>query len=81
MANTTTLSQKFQVVVPKEVREKMNLKKGMRVYMYPVDDYHAILVKKPEDYVEALKGLGKEVWDSLGGADNYIKEERASWNS
>jgi len=32
-----------------------------------------------KNYVEMLKGLGKEVWRSLGGADSYIKQERASW--
>lgn len=32
-----------------------------------------------KSYVEMLRGLGKEVWRSLGGADTYIKQERASW--
>lgn len=45
-----------------------------------MDETHAILTTQSEDYVKSLRGLGKEVWDALGGADKYIKEERASWD-
>ena len=31
-------------------------------------------------YVSALEGLGKEVWDELGGVEKYIQEERDSWD-
>ncbi len=57
----------------------MKLQAGALVTIYPLDARRAVLVKHPQDYVDALKGLGKEVWRSLGGADKYIKQERASW--
>ena len=76
---STKLSKKYQIVVPKEVRQKMKLQAGAQVTIYPLDAQRAVLVKYPQDYVSALKGLGKEVWQSLGGADKYIKQERASW--
>lgn len=74
------LSKKYQIVIPKEVREKMHLSAGVQVAVYPVDENRAMIVKRPKDYVKSLRGLGKEVWEALGGADKYIKEERASWD-
>ena len=77
---TAKLSQKYQIVVPKEVRKKMNLRVGERVSVYSVDENRAMLVRRPKSYADALQGLGKEVWEALGGADKYIREERASWD-
>lgn len=77
--NKTKLSRKYQVVIPKAVREQMRLRVGESVAVYGVDEHRAVLVKRPKDYVAALEGLGKEVWDALGGADKYIHRERASW--
>ena len=75
----TRLSSKNQIVIPKEARDKTNLKSGNDLIVQVIDKDHIMLSKEPEDYVKALEGLGKEIWDSLGGADKYIKEERASW--
>ena len=77
--NKITLSSKNQIVIPKEAREKLNLKSGSKLIVYSIDKNRIIISKEPDDYVKALEGLGKEVWDELGGADKYIKEERASW--
>jgi AbrB family looped-hinge helix DNA binding protein len=73
------LSQKYQIVVPRDVRKKMKLHRGSRLGVYPVDGDRAILLKYPKNYVDAMQGLGKEVWHMLGGATRYIKQERASW--
>lgn len=78
--STTKLSQKYQIVIPKTVREKMNLKEGMSITVYPVDSQYALLMKSPGNYVQTLKGLGKDVWKALGGGGAYIKQERMSWN-
>jgi len=80
MPATTKLSQKYQIVIPKTAREQMSLKEGMRVMVYPVNDKYALLMRDSNDRVAALKGLGKEVWKSLGGGIKYIKQERASWH-
>lgn len=77
---TTTLSTKYQLVIPKAIRKQMGLKAGAIVYVQAIDDRHAMITKQPEDYVEALSGLGKEMWKKLGGGDAYLKRERASWN-
>ena len=75
----TTLSKKYQVVVPKEVRTRMRLKVGETVTLYPLDEERAILVKHSKNPVIAMRGLGKNVWRSLGGTRKYIRGERKSW--
>jgi len=32
-----------------------------------------------EDLPRALKGLGKDAWGTLGGADRFLRQERDSW--
>ena len=75
-----TVGPKYQIVIPKEAREKTNLKSGNNLFVQVIDKDHIMLSKEPESYADALAGLGKEVWQALGGADKYIKEERASWH-
>ena len=75
----TTLSKKYQVVIPKEVRKRMRLQVGETVAVHALDEEKAILVKHPADPVRAMRGLGKDVWRKLGGTAKYIKTERASW--
>lgn len=75
----TTLSKKYQVVVPKDVRTRMRLKIGEQVALYPLDEERALLVRQSRDPVKALRGLGKDVWRSLGGTRKYLRAERGSW--
>lgn len=77
--HTSTLSQKYQVVVPSAVRQSMKLKVGQRVYVQVIDENKALITKHPQSHVSALLGLGKHVWDKLGGSEKYIKQERDSW--
>ncbi len=74
------ISQKFQFVIPKAVRERMKLRAGMNVSAHYIDQNTAVLLKGQADSVKALRGLGKEVWQSLGGTEKYIKQERSSWD-
>jgi AbrB family looped-hinge helix DNA binding protein len=75
------ISSKNQIVIPSEVRERLKLKKGASISIYAVDETHAIITKHPakKGYAESMVGLGKEIWDELGGVDKYIEEERNSW--
>jgi len=77
---TVKLSQKYQIVVPKTIRQKIKLSPGSRLSFYPLDEKRVIVFKQPQNYVQAMRGLGKEVWQKLGGADAYIKRERKSWD-
>jgi len=77
---TAKLSQKYQIVVPRDVRKKMHLQAGSRLGVYPMDKDRALLLKHPEHRTETMRGLGKEVWQTLGGGTRYIKQERSSWH-
>lgn len=76
---TSKLSKKYQITVPKKIREKLGLKKGSKVSIRKKEGDKAVL-EPADSLVEKYKGLGKKVWKKLGGADNYLKEERSSWN-
>lgn len=76
---TITLGKKAQVVIPKKAREAIGLKPGSKaILMY--DKGRAYLLGNSKESIKLLKGLGKEIWDKAGGADKYLREERASWN-
>jgi AbrB family looped-hinge helix DNA binding protein len=77
---TLKISSKNQIVIPAGVRQKLNLKKGVSVVMYALDENRAILSKQPKSYAESLRGLGKEVWEELGGSEKYLQNERNSWD-
>jgi AbrB family looped-hinge helix DNA binding protein len=76
---TSTLSKKYQIIIPKEVRTQLGLRQDMKVRIYPVDKNRAMLVRESTDVVSELDGLGKDIWKKLGGADKYLKREWASW--
>lgn len=77
-AGIATLSKKGQIVIPKQVREVLGVRPKDEVLMIAYQG-EVRLMKKPRDWVTYAWGLGKEVWEKLGGADAYIKKERASW--
>jgi AbrB family looped-hinge helix DNA binding protein len=53
---TTTVSAKGWVVIPKSIREKHGLKKGSRVQVLDYGEILAI-VPLPDDPIEALHGM------------------------
>jgi AbrB family looped-hinge helix DNA binding protein len=56
MSNTTTLSSKFQISVPKEVREEMGWKAGQKFAFIPKGN-SVVLVPVPE--LKDLFGIAK----------------------
>lgn len=77
--NLTKVSSKYQIVVPKRIRSFMKIMPGVSVRILPIDENKALIVKKSDDYVKSLSGLGKNAWRNLGGGIRYIKQERLSW--
>ena len=64
--STVTISPKFQVVIPKEVRESMSLKSGEKL---EVVQYGHRIELIPVKGVKALKGLLK------GMNTNFVRDE------
>ena len=77
----TTVSTKYQIVIPKDIRKKLDISSGMELSIEVVDGQRAVLHTKEVNTVKALKGLGKEVWKTLGGGDHYLKHERTTWDT
>lgn len=56
--DVSTLSTKFQIVIPKAVREKMNLTPGQRVVFIPYrNSARMVIVPSAEEAFGSLKGI------------------------
>jgi len=60
-AAVAKISTKHQVVIPKVVREALNLRAHDRV-LFLVDGDRVILQPQPPSFAEALRGLHQELW-------------------
>ena len=56
--SVVTVSSKFQVVIPAEVREKMNLKPGQKVIVVEKDGVVHMIPEKP---INEMRGFVKGV--------------------
>lgn len=74
----TTVSQKYQVVIPKEVRERTTIKEGQEMRVYSLGN-SIILSPLPESYSKKMLGLGREIWRGMDPLE-YIRQERAGWD-
>jgi len=56
--NTVTVSPKFQVVIPRQIRKRMGLAPGMRLHVFNHDDrVEFIPVRSPKSLRGFLKGM------------------------
>lgn len=60
--NAVTVSPKFQVVIPKEIREAMKIKSGQKIQMITYGDRIELIPIKPMKEMRGfLKGIDTEV--------------------
>lgn len=64
--DTVTLSIKYQLVIPKSVREKLNLKPGQKLQIIESDNKIEII---PVGNIKEMRGV-------LKGIDTNIKREK-----
>lgn len=67
------LSSNNQIVIPKEARLAMGVKRGDELLIVVKDDL-TVVMPKPKRYARALKGLAKGTYPA-----GYLKRERRSW--
>jgi AbrB family looped-hinge helix DNA binding protein len=53
---TVTVSPKYQVVIPKELRERMNLKPGQKLFVYALE---GTIRMEPPRSIKELRGMAK----------------------
>ncbi len=78
LTTVVKLSERNQMVLPKAAREALGIEPGGRV-MVIVEGQDVRLLPEPESWSDYIYGLGKSMWEGLGGGDNFLREERAAW--
>ena len=69
------VSTKYQVVIPKEVREVLRLHPNDTL-LFLIDGDTVILRPRPASFTKTLRGLHREVWTD---PDGWLEKERAAW--
>ena len=68
------ISQKYQIVIPKESRKAMGVKAGDKLIVKTMNGM-TLLIPKPKNIARALRGIAKGTYPP-----NYLSEERKSWS-
>lgn len=79
MKTMITVSSKYQIVIPREVREKLDLKAGDKLII-KTNNEKIIIYPQPKSYAKYSLGLGKKIWQGVD-ATEYVKKERETWKS
>ncbi|HEU5300215.1 MAG TPA: AbrB/MazE/SpoVT family DNA-binding domain-containing protein [bacterium] len=77
MATSVRIGKRYAVVLPKKVRERLDLHEG-DVLLVEVNRRGILLIPRPASYTSHLAGLHREVWKDLD-VDEYLEAERKSW--
>jgi AbrB family looped-hinge helix DNA binding protein len=72
------VNAKYQITIPKSVREKLNVKVGDRL-LVDVQDGVMILIPEPASYADYLQGLDGEIWTGID-VQQYLNGERGAWS-
>lgn len=64
---TVTVSPKFQIVIPKELREKLKLKPGQKLLVYEQD---GLIRLEPPRPLRDLRGMAKGIRWEEGDRDH-----------
>lgn len=72
---TVTLSSKYQVVIPKELRKNLNIKPGQKLRISKTKDDKLVIDK--ESVLDGLYGSAKGAWGD--DVDEYIRKSRDEW--
>ena len=74
MKNMVKVSSKYQIVIPREAREKLDLKAGDKLII-KANNEKITIYPQPKSYAKYSLGLGKEIWQGVN-ATEYVKKER-----
>ncbi|MDY7004653.1 MAG: AbrB/MazE/SpoVT family DNA-binding domain-containing protein [Cyanobacteriota bacterium] len=70
------LGEKYQIVIPQEVREVLNLQPGDRLEIKVVNG--TVVMTPANSKASRLFGKHRQLWQGEN-AVNYIREQRDSW--
>jgi AbrB family looped-hinge helix DNA binding protein len=69
-----TISSNNRIVIPKEARMALGLKRGHKLLM-AVRGNTLVMMRKPKDHLKALSGIAKGMY-----SDDYLRKERETWD-
>jgi len=69
------LSSKYQVVIPKLVRDRLQLEPRSTI-LFLVEGETVILRPRPDDFTATLQGLHQRLWPD---PEAWLEEERSTW--
>jgi AbrB family looped-hinge helix DNA binding protein len=75
-AIVTRVSPKYQIVIPRAVREALQLHPDDTL-LFLISGGSVILRTRPASFTEAMRGLHKEIWPA--DTEDWLEKERASW--
>lgn len=75
--NTVKVSQRYQISLPSRARHALGIEAGDHL-LFVIQDGMLILLPQPDDYVSAITGLHREIWEGID-TTAYLREERESW--
>ena len=70
------VSGKYQIVIPRAVREALQLRPD-DMLLFLVSGDSVILRTRPASFAEAMRGLHKEIWPAEPA--DWLEKERATW--
>lgn len=74
-AITAKVSTKYQVVIPKEIREPLNIQPHDEL-LFLLDGDAIVIRPKPVNFTQAIRGLYQELWPD---PDEWLESERSAW--
>lgn len=78
IAKTVKLSTKGQIVIPQEIREKLQVRPGDRLVLLFRDGETVLLT--PAEYARHTRGLLRGLWGHEKEAiDAFLQKEREAW--
>ncbi|MBI3559281.1 AbrB/MazE/SpoVT family DNA-binding domain-containing protein [Candidatus Gottesmanbacteria bacterium] len=78
---TSTVSDKYQVVIPSAIRKALSVKKGQKItWAFDKMSYYPLATVASEkiDCARALAGVGKGTWSKIDPQE-YINKLRDEW--
>ena len=77
MGAKVKVGPKYQVVIPRSIRNKISLLPKEEVLVEEINGA-IIILPHMKSFTEFMFGLGKDVWKGID-PKSYVKKERASW--
>ena len=71
------IGTKHQIVVPASVRRELGVGPGDQLLL-EVRDGVIVLAPEPTDPLDALRGLGRDIWEGTD-AQEYVNQLRDEW--